>query len=249
VSTQPTSVEDLLAAARARLERLTPAQVHAAMRDGALLVDIRAAEHRMIDGLIPGARVVARNVLEWRLDPGCEYRDPELSQPGARIVLLCQEGCQSSLTAATVRSFGVDATDVIGGFCAWRAAGLPIAALDAARGRVGERDPHQIADREHADHVFALDHREMPEAAVHHQGRGVLGALVGFDRVRVGRHPIAHDRVVPEPPRDRAQHVALGHDPGQAVAVEYEHGADLAGDHPLRHLRERERGLDGQQVA
>jgi rhodanese-related sulfurtransferase len=127
VTTQPTSVEGLLAAARAHLQRLTPAQAHAAMRDGALLVDIREAEQRASDGLIPGARVVPRNVLEWRLDPGCAYRDPELSQPGARIVLLCREGYQSSLAAATLRCFGVDATDVIGGFCGWRDAGLPIA--------------------------------------------------------------------------------------------------------------------------
>jgi rhodanese-related sulfurtransferase len=97
------------------------------MRDGALLVDIRSDRQRAADGLIPGAHVVARNVLEWRLDPACAHRDPELGRPDARIVLLCNEGYQSSLAAATVRSFGVAAaTDVIGGFRAWRAAGLPI---------------------------------------------------------------------------------------------------------------------------
>ena len=123
----PTSVEQLLVAARAGLERLTPADAHAAMRDGALLVDIRSDSQRAGDGLIPGARVVARNVLEWRLDPACPHRDPELGRPEARIVLLCDEGYQSSLAAATVRSFGVAAaTDVIGGFRAWRAAGLPV---------------------------------------------------------------------------------------------------------------------------
>ena len=123
----PTSVEQLLGHARARLARLTPEEAHAAMRSGALLVDIRSDGQRACDGVIPGARFVPRNVLEWRLDPACPDRDPELARPEARIVLLCHEGYQSSLAAATVRSFGVAAaTDVIGGFRAWRAAGLPV---------------------------------------------------------------------------------------------------------------------------
>jgi rhodanese-related sulfurtransferase len=123
----PTSVEQLLADARARLERLTPEQAHAAMSAGAVLVDIRSDNQRASDGLIPGARFVPRNVLEWRLDPTCPQRDPELGRHDAQIVLLCDEGYQSSLAAATVRSFGVSAaTDVIGGFRAWRAAGLPV---------------------------------------------------------------------------------------------------------------------------
>ena len=122
-----TSIEQLLAAARARLERLTPERAHAAMGDGALLVDIRSDNQRARDGLVPGARVVARNVLEWRLDPACEHRDPELARLDARVMLLCDEGYQSSLAAATLKSFGIAAaTDVIGGFQAWRAAGLPV---------------------------------------------------------------------------------------------------------------------------
>jgi len=97
------------------------------MRAGALLVDIRSDCQRARDGLIPGARFVPRNVLEWRLDPACPYRDLEMGRREARIVLLCDQGYQSSLAAATVRSFGVSAaTDVIGGFRAWRAAGLPV---------------------------------------------------------------------------------------------------------------------------
>jgi rhodanese-related sulfurtransferase len=122
----PTSVAQLLADARAALQRLSPEQAHAAMEADALLVDIRSDSQRARDGLIPGARIVPRNVLEWRLDPSCPHRDPELGRREARIVLLCNEGYQSSLAAATVRSFGVCATDVIGGFRAWRAAGLPV---------------------------------------------------------------------------------------------------------------------------
>ena len=92
-----------------------------------MLIDIRSDSQRASDGLIPGARSVPRNVLEWRLDPACPNRDPELGRREARIMLLCDEGYQSSLAAATVRSFGVSAaTDVIGGFRAWRAAGLPV---------------------------------------------------------------------------------------------------------------------------
>ena len=123
----PTTVEQLLAAARMGLRRLTPAQAWAAMQDDAVLVDIRSDSQRAADGVIPGARFVPRNVLEWRLDPACPHRDPSLARADARLVLLCDEGYQSSLAAATVASFGVAAaTDVIGGFRAWRAAGLSI---------------------------------------------------------------------------------------------------------------------------
>jgi rhodanese-related sulfurtransferase len=128
----PTSVEQLLADARARLRRLTPAQAWAAMQDGALLVDIRSDSQRAADGVIPGARFVPRNVLEWRLDPACPHRDPTLARTDGRVMLLCDEGYQSSLAAANAVSFGVPATDVIGGFRAWRAAGLPIVTRRAA---------------------------------------------------------------------------------------------------------------------
>jgi rhodanese-related sulfurtransferase len=123
----PTTVEQLLAAARATLQRLTPEATHAAMRDGARLIDIRSDTQRATDGTIPGAHVVARNVLEWRLDPACPHRDPQLSRGYGLLVLICDEGFQSSLAAATVQRFGErPVTDVIGGFRAWRAAGLPV---------------------------------------------------------------------------------------------------------------------------
>jgi rhodanese-related sulfurtransferase len=123
----PTTVEQLLAAARATLQRLTPEDTHAAMRDGAQLIDIRSDTQRQSDGTIPGAHVVARNVLEWRLDPACPHRDRELSRGDGLLVLICDEGFQSSLAAATVQHFGSrPVTDVIGGFRAWRAAGLPV---------------------------------------------------------------------------------------------------------------------------
>ena len=70
--------------------------------------------------------MIQRNVLEWRLDPACRHRDPELAQPGRTVIVICDEGYQSSLAAATLRTFGLDATDVIGGAQAWRAEGLPL---------------------------------------------------------------------------------------------------------------------------
>jgi rhodanese-related sulfurtransferase len=120
------SVEELLSTARRELTRVSPQEAHEAMLDGAKLIDIRSDGQRVSDGLIPGAVVVPRNVLEWRLDPRCEHRDPELARPNQRLILICHEGYQSSLAAATVRRFGVDATDVVGGFKAWRDAGLPV---------------------------------------------------------------------------------------------------------------------------
>ena len=100
------------------------------MQEGATLIDIRSESQRFADGSIPGARVVARNVLEWRLDPVCPFRDTAFGRVDARPVLLCHEGYQSSLAAYTAQRFGiVGATDVIGGFrgrggrqeCRWRA--------------------------------------------------------------------------------------------------------------------------------
>jgi rhodanese-related sulfurtransferase len=121
------TVDRLLAEARAGLRRLSPSEAQAAMRDGAHLVDIRPDAQRTADGLVPGGRSIPRNVLEWRLDPASPHRDPELARPDARIVLMCDEGYQSSLAAATLQQFGLaEATDVVGGFQAWRAAGLPV---------------------------------------------------------------------------------------------------------------------------
>jgi rhodanese-related sulfurtransferase len=120
------TVEDLLADARARLDRLTPSQAEATGRSGALLIDIRSESQRASDGLVPGATFVARNVLEWRLDPASAHRDPGLARRDVKIVLICNEGYQSSLAATTLVRLGLDATDLVGGFQAWRAAGLPV---------------------------------------------------------------------------------------------------------------------------
>jgi len=121
------TVDELLVEARSVLRRLTAREAYVQMGGGLRLVDIRSEAQRQVDGLIPGAVYVPRNVLEWRLDPACPHRDPELGRADVRVALICDGGYQSSLAAATLVRFGLaEATDVIGGFRAWRAAGLPV---------------------------------------------------------------------------------------------------------------------------
>ena len=121
------TINDLLAEARARLERLEPEQARAASDAGALLVDIRSEAQRAADGSVPGSLFFPRNVLEWRLDPASGHADPRVPGPEAEVILMCDEGYQSSLAAGTLRDLGfARATDLVGGFQAWRAAGLPV---------------------------------------------------------------------------------------------------------------------------
>jgi rhodanese-related sulfurtransferase len=118
-------IDDVLAEARAGLVRVDPREAAEAMASGALLVDIRPIEQRARDGEVPGALIVDRNVLEWRLDPQCAHRIPEAARRDRLVMVLCNEGYASSLAAATLREIGLDATDVDGGFQAWLTAGLP----------------------------------------------------------------------------------------------------------------------------
>jgi rhodanese-related sulfurtransferase len=119
-------VDDLLAAARARLQRLTPLEAAAAADRGALLVDTRPLQQRRDEGEIPGALVIERNHLEWRLDPTSDARVPEAVDHDVEVIVVCSEGYASSLAAASLQDLGLRrATDLDGGFHAWRAAGLP----------------------------------------------------------------------------------------------------------------------------
>src|SRR3954470_1442563 len=119
------TIGELLDRAQRRLDRVTVANVGDAVRDGALLVDIRSEAQCARDGLIPGAIFHPRNVLEWRCDPSSGHDDPRLSGDlGRRIVLVCHQGYQSSLAAVTLQDLGFTrATDLVGGFVAWAAAG------------------------------------------------------------------------------------------------------------------------------
>lgn len=114
-------IDRMLAEARSRIARYTPAE--AAVAD-VLLVDLRSTDERAHAGIIPGSLHVPRSVLEWRADPTSAWHDPQLA--GKRLVLVCAQGYSSSLAAATLVQLGVDAGDLDGGFEAWAAAGLPV---------------------------------------------------------------------------------------------------------------------------
>jgi rhodanese-related sulfurtransferase len=120
------TVDEFLTQARAELDRVTPAEADELRRTGALLVDIRPHANRLAEGEIPGAVPVERIVLEWRLDPASEHRLPGVT-PDTRIVVLCNDGYASSLAARDLHRLGLpSATDIVGGFRAWAAAGLPV---------------------------------------------------------------------------------------------------------------------------
>ncbi|WP_306189847.1 MULTISPECIES: rhodanese-like domain-containing protein [unclassified Streptomyces] len=127
---RPVGIDELLEQVRRGYERVEPREAYAAARTGeALLVDIRYAALRERDGLIPGALLVERNELEWRLDPQGSHRLPEATGHDLRFVVVCNEGYASSLAAASLHQLGLHrATDLVGGFQAWRAAGLPVTA-------------------------------------------------------------------------------------------------------------------------
>ena len=114
-------IDLLLDQARRGLDRVQPADLEKEMAAGALVVDTRPVEQRQRDGDLPGALIIDRNVLEWRLDPTCPHHIPEVSDAGVRIIVVCNEGFSSSLAAATLRDLGLErATDLVGGFQAWR---------------------------------------------------------------------------------------------------------------------------------
>jgi len=121
------TVEELLEEARARLRRLSPADAADALAAGALVVDTRPAAQREREGEMPGALVIERNVLEWRLDPASPDRVPDVTGYDQVVVVVCSDGYSSSLAAAALQDMGFrNATDVAGGFRAWKAAGLPV---------------------------------------------------------------------------------------------------------------------------
>lgn len=125
---QRVGIDELLERVRAGIDRIEPRAAHEAYEAGdALLVDTRYAALRQRDGLIPGALVVERNELEWRLDPLGSHRAPEADSHDLRVVVLCNEGYASSLAVESLRRLGLHrATDLVGGFQAWKAAGLPV---------------------------------------------------------------------------------------------------------------------------
>jgi rhodanese-related sulfurtransferase len=124
------TADELLIEARASLPRRpSPAEALAAQARGALLIDIRGDDQRRACGVIPGALLLPRNALEWRCDPTGQWRHSAMTGRDQHLILICQEGFQSSLAAATLQRLGlVNATDIDGGFAAWATAGLPVIA-------------------------------------------------------------------------------------------------------------------------
>jgi rhodanese-related sulfurtransferase len=122
------TITQVLSAARARLRRLSADEAYVAVAEtGAILVDIRPESQRAIEGSVRGALVVERNVLEWRFDPASSTRLPVATDHDLEIIIFCSEGYTSSLAAAALQDLGLyRATDLVGGFHAWRATGLPI---------------------------------------------------------------------------------------------------------------------------
>ncbi len=118
------SIAKILAEARQSMLRVTPEQLSGERENGTLIVDIRPVEQRQRDGDLPGAIVIDRNVLEWRLDPSSEHRIPQVTGYDIRIVVVCNEGYSSSLAAAVLQKLGLhQAVDMIGGYQAWLAIG------------------------------------------------------------------------------------------------------------------------------
>jgi rhodanese-related sulfurtransferase len=120
------TLAELLEEASARIERLEPADAFAAAEAGSLIVDIRADASRARDGVVPGSLHVPRTVLEWRFAPDSEWRSPYAGDVETQVIVLCDHGFSSVFAAATLADLGFShAADVVGGFVAWRDAGLP----------------------------------------------------------------------------------------------------------------------------
>jgi rhodanese-related sulfurtransferase len=127
--TARTTIDDLLREARSGLQRLPPEEALAAQGDGALLIDTRSNDERARDGVIPGSIHIPRTVLEWRVDPAAdpEFHNPHVVGLDQHLILVCAHGESTSLAAATLQKLGFSrATDLVGGFAAWQAAGLPV---------------------------------------------------------------------------------------------------------------------------
>ena len=138
------TIDDIVREARGRLGRLEPGQARAAQDEGALLVDTRSSDARRQDGVIPGSLHIPLSVLEWRLDPAADpaFHNPHIHGLRQQLVLVCAHGYSSSLAAARLQELGFSrATDLVGGFAAWRDAGLLVCAAADADGMPGMGDP------------------------------------------------------------------------------------------------------------
>jgi len=130
----PRTLERLIAAAAQRIERRSPKDAYDAIQAGALLIDTRSSEDRERDGIVPGSLHIPRTVLEWRVAPDSAWRNPHIGNGASELIVLCNHGYSSIFSAATLVDLGFTrAGDVVGGFRAWRAAGLPVTTAPSER--------------------------------------------------------------------------------------------------------------------
>jgi rhodanese-related sulfurtransferase len=126
-----TPIERMVEQDRSLLQRLQPRDADGAVREGAVIVDIRSHEQRVAHGVVPGSIRIHRNVLEWRVDPSSGWYDERFAAFDGPLIVMCQEGYSSSMAAATLQRLGFTrATDMVGGFEAWAGEGLPTVPLD-----------------------------------------------------------------------------------------------------------------------
>ena len=250
------TVNVLLASARGEIDRLTPIEALLAMKSGAVVVDIRPAEQRDRDGHIPGAHVIPRNVLEWRLDPQSEHRDPEVARLDRQVIVICDQGYQSSLAAATLRRFGLDAADVIGGVQSWRDEGLRLSRNEDSDGaahwrRKYEREPNELSWTEPTPHVSLelIQEAALPmDAAIVDVGGGA--SRLAAELVGIGHSDVTVVDIAPEAlERARAD---LGEGAANVTWVEadirahkVDRGFDLWHDRALFHFQVSPPDRDG----
>jgi rhodanese-related sulfurtransferase len=145
-----TTIDVLLAEARRGLARVEPAAALEALRRDATLIDLRSADERRRYGVVPGSLHVPRSVLEWRLDPESQHRNPAAPALDGEVIVFCADGYSSSLAAASLRRLGfARATDIVGGYSAWAAAGLPTRPRPLRRRRsrlLGMEPPEPVTD-------------------------------------------------------------------------------------------------------
>lgn len=133
---QRLTIDEMVAAARHRIQRFSPEEAAAAQRAGAVLVDTRDSSDRASEGSIPDSIWHHRNVLEWRADPSSGLPDARIADPSVQLIVVCNDGYSSSLAAASLRDLGFErAGDLVGGYRAWKRAGLPTAEAEG-----GNRD-------------------------------------------------------------------------------------------------------------
>lgn len=199
---------DLLADAQRRIApRLEPHEAQAAAARGALLIDLRSVDERRSEGIVPGSLHIPRSVLEWRVDPSSGFTNPYVGGLDRHLVLFCAQGYSSSLAAASVRELGCrKATDIVGGFEAWKAHGLTVRGLDERRTAsavlpgMGPPEPLDSDDAQRGVDLRALAHRELPRPPARVLevgcGRGELALALAAD----GYDVVAVDPEAPEGP-------------------------------------------------